>query len=133
MKIAVITNDKRTICQHFGHANYYAVLTIENGQIIQREMREKLSHKHFAKEEHEHTNEPGQLHGFSPASQARHGQMSDAITDCEALICGGMGAGAYENMKERNIRPIITEIETIDEAALIYAAGNLVDHVEKLH
>jgi predicted Fe-Mo cluster-binding NifX family protein len=133
MKIAIITDDGKTICQHFGRANFYAVLTIENGQILQREMREKLSHKHFANEAHEHTNEPGQRHGFDPASQTRHGQMSDTITDCEALICGGMGTGAYESMKERSIHPIVTDIESIDEAALAYATGALVDHTEKLH
>jgi predicted Fe-Mo cluster-binding NifX family protein len=133
MKIAIITDDGKTVCQHFGRANYYAVLTIEDGQIIGREMREKLSHKHFANEAHDHTHEPGQRHGFDAASQSRHTQMSQAIADCEALICRGMGAGAYESMKERGIRPIVTDIELIDDAAMTYAGGVLVDHIEKLH
>lgn len=133
MKIAIITDDGKTISQHFGRANYYAILTIEDGQIIQREMRDKLSHKHFANESHEHTSEPVQPHGFDAASQSRHGQMSQTIADCEALICGGMGTGAYESMKERGIRPIVTDLKTIDEAALTYANGEIVNHVEKLH
>ena len=133
MKIAIITDDEKTISQHFGRANYYAVLTVENGQIIQREMREKLSHKHVANESHEHTSESDQRHGFDPASQSLHGQMSQAITDCEALICGGMGAGAYESIRERGIRPIITDIEDIETAALAYASGIIANHVEKLH
>jgi predicted Fe-Mo cluster-binding NifX family protein len=73
MKIAIITDDEKTISQHFGRAIYYAVLTIENGQIVQREMRGKLSHKHVANESHEHTGESDQRHGFDPASQSRHG------------------------------------------------------------
>ena len=133
MKIAVITDDGRTISQHFGRANYYAVLTIENGEIAQREMRDKLSHKHFANEPHEHASESGPHHGFDPASQSRHGQMAEAIADCEALLCRGMGSGAYESMKARGIRPIVTDIEAIDEAALAYSSGNLIDHIEKLH
>ena len=133
MKIAIITDDEKTISQHFGRAIYYAVLTIENGQIVQREMREKLSHKHVANELHEHTSESDQRHGFDPASQSLHGQMSQAITDCEALICGGMGAGAYESIRERGIRPIITDIEDIETAALAYASGIIANHVEKLH
>jgi predicted Fe-Mo cluster-binding NifX family protein len=133
MKIALITDDEKTISQHFGRANYYAVLTIENGQILQREMREKASHKHFANEAHEHTNELNQRHGFDPASQTRHGQMAVTIADCEALVCGGMGAGAYESMKQRGIRPIVTEIRIIDEAALAYANGTIIDRIEKLH
>jgi predicted Fe-Mo cluster-binding NifX family protein len=133
MKIAIITDDGRTISQHFGRANYYAVLTIETGQITQREMRDKLSHKHFANESHEHTSEPNQPHGFDAASQSRHGQMSQTIADCEALICGGMGTGAYESMKECGIRPVVTDIKMIDEAALAYTSGEIVDHIEKLH
>jgi predicted Fe-Mo cluster-binding NifX family protein len=133
MKIAIITDDGKTVCQHFGRANYYAVLTIEEGQIVQSEMREKLSHKHFANEEHQHAHEPGQRHGFDAVPQSRHAQMSQAIADCEALICRGMGASAYESMKERSIRPIVTDIEAIDEAVLAYAGGVLIDHVEKLH
>ena len=133
MKIAIITDDEKTISQHFGRAIYYAVLTIENGQIVQREVREKLSHKHFANDSHEHTGESDQRHGFDPASQSLHGQMSQAITDCEALICGGMGAGAYEIIREHGIRPIITDIEDIETAALAYASGIIANHVEKLH
>jgi len=44
-----------------------------------------------------------------------------------------MGAGAYASMRERGIRPIVTDVQDVDEAALAYAAGTLVDHVEKLH
>jgi len=133
MKIAIITDDGNTISQHFGRANFYAVLTIENGLILQREMRDKLSHKHFSSEAHVHSNEPGQLHGFDPAAQSLHGQMSDNIADCEALICRGMGSGAYQSMKDRGIRPVVTDIKTVEEAALAYIAGSLVDHIEKLH
>ncbi len=133
MKIALITDDGKTISQHFGRANYYVVVTIENGQIIQREMRDKLSHKHFAGEEHGHSHQADTRHGFDAASQDRHAQMSESIADCEALLCRGMGAGAYESMKARGIRPIVTDVEAIEEAALAYSRGELRDHIEKLH
>ena len=133
MKIALITDDGKTISQHFGRALQYAVLTIENGAIVQRELRAKLAHQHFANESHDHGHEPGQPHGFDPASQSRHAQMSEAIADCEALLCRGMGTGAYESMKARGIRPIVTDVEAIDEAALAFSRGEIIDHTEKLH
>jgi predicted Fe-Mo cluster-binding NifX family protein len=34
MKIAAITDDGKTISQHFGRAPYYLVVTVENGQIV---------------------------------------------------------------------------------------------------
>ncbi len=52
MKIAVITENGKTISQHFGRAPYYLVFTIEDGKITNREMREKMGHQHFANEPH---------------------------------------------------------------------------------
>ncbi len=52
MKIAVITDDGNTVSQHFGRAPYYLVVTVENKQIVDRQLRDKLGHAHFANEPH---------------------------------------------------------------------------------
>jgi predicted Fe-Mo cluster-binding NifX family protein len=44
-----------------------------------------------------------------------------------------MGMGAYESMKMRGIRPIVTDIASIDEAVTAYVEGKIVDQVERLH
>jgi len=132
MKIAFATDDGKTISAHFGRASHYMVVTLDKGIIIQHEMRDKLGHNHFANEPHPAQAE-GKPHGFDPASQDRHIQMAEAIRDCEALICKGMGRGAYESLRTLNIRPLVTDIETVDEAAISYASGQMADHIEKLH
>jgi predicted Fe-Mo cluster-binding NifX family protein len=132
MKIAVITDDGQTISQHFGRAPYYLVATIENGQIVQRELRDKLGHAHFMNEPHAEER-PGQPHGMDAASHNKHLQMAEAIADCEALLCRGMGMGAYESMKVRGIRPVVTDIAAIDDAVMAYVEGNIVDQTERLH
>ena len=63
MKVAVITDDGKTISRHFGRAPYYVVLTIEDGQIIHREMRSKFGHgqfqgQHQAEDPHDHEHGP---------------------------------------------------------------------------
>ncbi len=132
MKIAAITDDGRTISQHFGRAAHYLVATVENGRIIDRQLRDKLGHTHFANEPHP-AEIPGQPHGFDPIAQDRHARMAEAIADCEALLCGGMGAGAYESMRQRGIRPVVTDLSSIDEAVRAYVQGQLVDRVDRLH
>jgi predicted Fe-Mo cluster-binding NifX family protein len=135
MKIAVISEDGVTISQHFGRAPYYIVFNIEDGKIISREKREKLGHSHFASESqpgnahHDHS----QGHGFDQAAQNRHAQMAEAISDCEVLLAGGMGNGAYVSLKAANIKPIITDIQNIEEAIQAFIDGTIVDHQEKLH
>ena len=133
MKIAAITEDGRTISQHFGRAPYYLVVTLDNGQIVDRQLRDKLGHAHFADEPHEGDSSTGQPHGFGPAAHNRHVQMAETIVDCQALLCGGMGAGAYQSMVERGIKPVVTELASIDEAVMAYVAGHLVDRTDQLH
>lgn len=135
MKIAVITDDEQSISQHFGRAPYYLVVTIEDGKVVGRERRDKLGHAHFANEPHaaeSHGADP-RGHGFDPAAQDRHVRMAATIADCEVLLCRGMGAGAYESMKQAGIRPIVTDIADIDEAVQAYIEGRIVDRVDRLH
>ncbi len=132
MKIALITDDGKTISQHFGRAPYYLVVTIENGKEVQREMRSKLGHNQFAAHE-EHAHPAGERHGFDEGSHNKHTGMAQAIADCEAVICGGMGAGAYESMRRLNIQPLVTEIRSIDKAVQAYLDGSLVDRTDMLH
>lgn len=132
MKIAAITDDGNTISQHFGRAQYYLVVTVENEKITDRDLREKMGHSQFANLPHVEE-EPGQPHGMGVASHNKHLQMAEAIADCEALLCRGMGMGAYESMKARGIRPVVTDIASIEDAVQAYIAGTIVDHVNRLH
>ena len=131
MKIAVITDDGKTISQHFGRSEYYKVITIENQKVINEEMRNKVGHNHFShehQEEHHHEN-----HGLDDEHHHKHMQMADAISDCQVIICGGMGMGAYESMRKLNITPVVTNNTDIMTAVLDFIDGKLVDHTEKLH
>ena len=133
MKIAVVTDDHQTISAHFGRAQYYRVFTIENGKIVAQEARPKPGHNQFVGEHgshHEHNNE---LHGIEPHSEARHGNMMEVIQDCQILIARGMGLGAHNSLKSRNIQPFITDTYDVKEAVIACVAGTLIDHPEQLH
>jgi predicted Fe-Mo cluster-binding NifX family protein len=59
--------------------------------------------------------------------------MAQTIDDCQVLIAGGMGWGAFESLKSRNIQPIVTDVESIDKAVKRYVAGKLPNLMERLH
>ncbi len=132
MKIAVITDDGKTISQHFGRAPYYLVLTIEAGEVVNREMRAKLGHNQFKVQPHKEEHN-GVDHGMDPASHDKHVSMAETIADCKAVLCGGMGMGAYESMRRLDIQPVVTELLDIDAAVQAFIAGKLIDHTELLH
>ena len=130
MKIAVVTDDGMTICQHFGRAMFYVVSTVEGGKVVSKEKRPKAGHHTFGA--HEHLAE-GEHHGFDAASQAKHRTMADTIADCQVLLAGGMGRGAYESLKTYNIKSVVTVVEDIDKAVQLYVDGKLPNLMERLH
>jgi len=131
MRIAVISDDQATVSQHFGRAPLYVIVTVEAGKVVGRETRPKAGHHTFAPTEHRLA--PGERHGYDAGSEAKHRTMAETIADCQVLVAGGMGLGAYESMKGNNIEPIVTNVRGIDEAVRLYLDGKLVNLMERLH
>jgi len=132
MKIAIISDDKVNIGQHFGRAPYYIVVTIAEGNIVARETRSKAGHQTFAAHEPAKL-APGERHGYEAGSQARHESMAEDILDCQVLLAGGMGWGAHEAMTGYGIETIATDVRDIDEAVELYLAGKLTNLMDRLH
>jgi predicted Fe-Mo cluster-binding NifX family protein len=132
VKIAVVSEDGLTISQHFGRAEMYVVLSIEDGQIVAEETRPKIGHGAFVNQPHADLDAQGR-HGFGAGAQSRHQQMAETIGDCQALISGGMGWGAQESLQQLGIEVVITDVEDVREAALRHARGDLPNLVERLH
>ena len=138
MKIAIVTDDGKTISAHFGRARHFLVATVEEGKLIDREMRPKAGHHDFVDggqegTGHDHEHDHGEGHGHGAGTRERHPRMFAAIADCTVVLARGMGAGAYTGLQDAGIRPIVTTVATIDDALHAYIAGHLEDHPEKLH
>lgn len=134
-KIAVVTDDGKTISPHFGRATKYVVLTVEDGRITERELREKASHRDFqagGEHRHEHHDDP-RGRGFGRHSLEKHQQMFANITDCDIVLARGMGQGAYSGLQQMEMQPILTEIKDIETAAQAIIDGSIEDHPERLH
>lgn len=131
MKIAVVTEDGTNISRHYGRAPLYLVVTIEDGRITGKEERQKTGHHTFAAH-HPPEKQEGK-HGLDAGARVRHRSMIDTITDCQVLLAGGMGQGAYEGLKERGIEPVLTDVSDIEAAVELYRQGTLENHPELLH
>ncbi len=123
MKIAVVTDDGKTIHAHFGQAPYYEVLTVENNNIVGRERREKPSHAHGGDHDH-HVMGGGDTHATG---------MAKVIADCQVVLARGMGQPAYEALKAAGLEPILTDKATIDEAVNAYIRGELSHRTDRIH
>jgi len=133
LKIAVVSENETTISQHFGKAPYYIIMTVENGKVVKQEKFERGASGTCACG---HSNEAGHhhaSHGNDTESDAKHNRMVDPIADCQVLIAGGMGFGAYNALKSRNLQVFITAESSIQKAIELYSAGKLDNLMERLH
>ena len=136
MKIAIATDDCKTISSHFGQAEKYVVITIEEGCIIFREIRAKANQQGFKREgldgNHRHRDDP-RGRGYGRRSEENHKRMFKAIDDCQVVLARGMGNGAYHGFHQMDIQPILTDIRDIKLAVQAVVDGSIKDHPERLH
>jgi predicted Fe-Mo cluster-binding NifX family protein len=118
-KIAVPTDDGEYISHHFGQARYFRVITLEDAQVNHSELREKVSHQHG---DHAH-----------PAGVHPGQQMIEAISDCQVLVCGGMGTPAYNRAVAAGLKVILTRQVSVDDAIQAYLSGTLADEPGLVH
>ena len=147
MKIAIACVDEQTISPHFGRAETYVVYSVDNGMVVNREVLAKQGHRQLFSEEtgqHSHTGYgqgsrqggrqgSGQGSGFGRKAKCKHEQMMENIKDCDVLLARGMGRGAYQDLLDQGIRPIITDIEDVESALQAVLTDTIIDHTEKLH
>ncbi|MEI6180406.1 MAG: NifB/NifX family molybdenum-iron cluster-binding protein [Chloroflexales bacterium] len=123
MKIAFVSDDGTTIHRHFGRARQYVVVTIEDGQETNRELRAKS-----ACHGHDHTASVQDHH-----DDGHHDALLAVIADCQFVVAGGMGAGMDERLRGGGITPIRTRIPAVDTAVERYLSGRLTDTLELVH
>ena len=136
MKIALVAENENEISQHFGRAPFYMVVNVEDGKITEKEMRARAGHNTCACGEGHHSPENSghtEGHGFDADSRHKHASMAGAIADCQVLIAGGMGMGAYESLESCNIKPMITDVKNPEEAVKLYLEDKLINLMGRLH
>ena len=100
MRIA-ITFENGNVFQHFGHTQQFKIYDVENGQIVREEVVD--------------TNGSG------------HGALAGLLANigAEVLICGGIGAGAQNALKEAGVKLYGGVSGNADDAVHAFINGNL--------
>jgi len=135
MKIAIVSDDGKTISTHFGRAEQYLVFSFEQEKMLERKSLPKQGFCHSSNRHHgrhEHTSDY-RGSGFGRQANSRHAQMFENIRDCDILLTRGMGRGAYLELQQLGIRPIVTDIADVELAVQAVLDETIIDHVEKLH
>jgi predicted Fe-Mo cluster-binding NifX family protein len=135
VKIAVASDDGRTISPYFGQADKYVIITIESGFVFIRETLLNTNHQDF-----KHDSLYGQYKGsdddsgkgFGKQSQDNDKLIFETINDCQIVLSRSMGRGEYIGFHQMDIQPILTDIRDIDIAVHAVIQGSIKDHPEGL-
>ena len=118
-KIAVPSDDGTFIAAHFGRSASFLVFETDDGRVVRKEVRANGQ----AGAQH------GECHASGSDSHAQghnHATMGEALQDCEAILCLGMGWRAAEALKSFGIEPLMVQTELpAQEAVEAYLAGSL--------
>ena len=120
MKIAVASMDGVALSPHFGRSTHFIVFDVTEGKIVGRETRSN-THTAFAKGECSGADaHPHHAGGHS------HADVVDALRDCSAVLCGGMGWRAAEELKAHGIQALVVDAQASpEEAVAAYLAGKI--------
>jgi predicted Fe-Mo cluster-binding NifX family protein len=103
MQIAIATNDGVAVSSHLARCTAVTVLTIADGVIASTAVRPRSSD-----------------------TCGNHGSFVDLLSGCQAVICGGIGAGAANALAARGIEALVlARPMSISAAAEAYLAGTL--------
>ena len=129
MKIAIASDNGRDISSHFGRAEFYVVVELEQGKIINRRLVSKESTSCNC----QHEGEGEEHHHEQHHDDAKHKRIFEPIQDCDVLIARGMGSGAFKRLENMGVQALLTDMKDIDEALKAYLEGKLLHVPGRVH
>jgi len=119
MKIAIASDDGKTIASHFGRTRGFVVFEVEEKTVKNRDYRPNTF--------------TGHARGLEHAGHEidRHGPILTALSDCTVVISHGMGRRIYDDLKGAGIRVFITDETEVQNALDSYQSGALIDKPER--
>ena len=109
-QIAVATSDGVSLCGHLAKSAAFVVLGVEDGRIVSRNIRNR-----------------------DQGPCGNHKSFVEMLEGCDAVICGGIGQGAFDALSACGIKPVVAAGSfAIDDAAEQYLAGSLATSGERV-
>jgi predicted Fe-Mo cluster-binding NifX family protein len=112
MKIAVTSQNRRSVTEHAGRCRKFWVFTIDGDSIVDKQLLE------LPKEQSFHDSSPHAAH---------------PLDDVDVLISGGMGQGLMNRLGRKGIEGLITGESDPEVAVSRYLSGKLSSEPPRLH
>jgi predicted Fe-Mo cluster-binding NifX family protein len=115
MKVAMPTDDRKTLAAHFGRAAEFAIYETGESDAELLEYRSNLHARHGA----------GQFGPGHPPARGGGGDFEETLAGVDVLICRGMGRRAEEACAVMGIDVVFVNETGLDDTAAKFARGEL--------
>ena len=112
MKIAITSQNRKTITGHAGKCRKFWIFDLEDNQIVNKELLELPIEQAF--------------HNSSP-------QQPHPLDNINILISGGMGQGLIRRLEDKGIQALITSETDLQQAIQKLLQGSLQHEADKPH
>jgi len=112
MKIAVTSQNRKTITGHAGKCRKFWVYEVKGSEVNSKNLLELPIEQSFHESNH---------------------AGPHALDDVNVLICGGMGSGLQNRLKQKGIIAVATAETEPDRAVLAWLDGSLVEMAPEEH
>jgi predicted Fe-Mo cluster-binding NifX family protein len=120
-KVAFVSNDAKNIVGAFGSSKYFAIYTVENGEVVNTEFREVYKDKVTDEVKSLTSNNTGMglgkisLSVMDPAKE-KHMKMAKSIADCNVVVARKMCENAWDSVLQFNMTPYRTKNRDFDQS-----------------
>ncbi len=101
--IAVGTADGQSVCDHLARSSAFVVLEVQDGRVLSKTVRVR-----------------------DTGACGNHRSFVEILEGCRAVLCGGIGQGAYDSLAAHGIEPLVVAGKcSVDDAVERYLSGRL--------
>lgn len=118
MRIAIPSDDGVNMAAHTGRTLGFVIYEIADHKAVRLEYRRNSFTAHAKGEYADGNHSEGQSHHS-------HGELLDALADCQVMIARGMGPRLVNDLARRNIQVVFSDNDLVEELAALYASGQL--------
>lgn len=123
MKIAIASDDGKTLSLHFGRAKGFLIVEVEGTDVKSVNYIPNTITPHGR----------GEHHNEGEGHYARHGIIIENLKDVDVVISGGMGRRLFDDLAEAGKKVFVTDETDVMKAVELLLEGKLTNLEDLLH
>jgi len=132
-RIAIASNDGKSVVGQFGYTQFFKVISIDDGKVVDEELREiDLNYDGSDIEENKKNVVSGLSLNVVYGSNYKYQRHLNHLKDCDVVISRKFCGNGILSVERTNKVPILTRNNNFEKCVKEFIDGNLVHHTDRV-